>query len=179
MKKLIVLFLTAFFTNGLIAQNSCDPQMLDTLTNVKNGDKFLKVYSWSNEDGKQRKNENSFMLRKNTKYSWRVGNSVYSESPIILEFIYVETKISKGEKKEFSVTNKAGKDTTITMRPTKHEPTGSEKKLKKIKIVPGETSKFDVTIPVTGPYNVKLSSTREGSVCTHVALFFVEKYPDE
>jgi len=149
MKKLTILLLTAFFTNGLLAQNSGDPQMLDTLTNEKNGDKFLKVYSWSNEDGKQGKNENSFMLRKNTKYAWRVGNSAQSETSIIFEVEANDVKIGNWE----SNINE--------------------------EIEPGEVSKFDVTIPVTGSYNVKLSSTREGSVCSHVAVFFVEKYPDE
>ncbi len=174
MKHLLVTFIAIFYVAFAEGQNPCDAKMKDTLLNSETK-QYLKDFSWSKDVDDSETKEYRVMLRKDTKYSLQIGNSTHSEAPIQLEFIYFETTKVKQEEQKIEVTNRQGYDTTITTRPVKHEPTGDTRIIEKIKIATGKVSSFDFTIPATSECRVKITNTELGYVCSHFALFFVEK----
>jgi hypothetical protein len=174
MNKLLITITGILFTVATIGQNPCDAKMLDTITNAQNVH-YLKDFYWSKDIMNKETKELSFILRKNVKYRFKVGNSIHSETPILFTIIYIKTKTKKLKKQEIEYTNRNGKDTTISTKPVKHMSTGKQTTIDKIKIAPGKVSSFDFTIPLTSECKVKISNTDPGYVCTHSSLFFVEK----
>ena len=178
MKKIIIV-LIAIFQGGIVfSQNPCDAKLADTLPENLYGNFFLKDFSWSEDAQNDSKKEFAFMLRKNTKYGLKIGNSKFSETPVQCEVIFSKTTKSRGEEVEIEVTNEDGNDTTIRVKPVTHLETGKTFRITKVRVAPDEVTHFEFVVPETTKYKVKLTNLDRGYVCNHMVLYFVKKVSD-